>query len=64
MIWTPAGDAEPTPVYARTRLEPGHVVQGPAIVEQMDTTTVIGPGERAEVDGYLNLIVDLSGGRA
>jgi len=25
---------------------------------------VIGPGESASVDGYLNLIIDLSGGRA
>ena len=61
---TGSGGAEPTPVYARTRLDPGHVVHGPAIVEQMDTTTVIAPGERAEVDGYLNLIINLSGGRA
>jgi N-methylhydantoinase A len=45
------------PLYDRERLEPGHRISGPAIVEQMDTTTVLHPGQQAIVDDYLNLVV-------
>ena len=44
-------------VYDRDRLMAGHVLLGPAIVEQVDSTTLIPPGWRATVDGYGNLIV-------
>jgi len=46
-----------TPCYDRSRLEPGAAVAGPAVIEQMDCTTVILPGQAARVDGYLNLVV-------
>jgi N-methylhydantoinase A len=39
------------------------VVAGPAIVEQLDTTTVVPPGHRATVDGVGNLVIR-AGGRA
>jgi N-methylhydantoinase A len=41
-----------TPVFARHTLRPGHAVTGPAIVEQLDTTIVIYPGQHATVDAY------------
>jgi N-methylhydantoinase A len=44
----PAGEVE-TRVYARADLVPGHRVAGPAIVEQLDTTTVVPPGLWATV---------------
>jgi N-methylhydantoinase A len=44
-----------TPVYARHTLCTGHILTGPAIVEQLDTTTVIYPGQQAMVDAYGNL---------
>ena len=44
-------------VYDRDRLMAGHVLPGPAIVEQVDSTTLIPPGWLATVDGYGNLIV-------
>ncbi len=47
-----------TPVYDRAQLAPGHEIQGPAIVEQLDSTTVVYPGQRAIVDGYRNLVID------
>jgi len=53
-----AGGWVDTPVYARARLQPGHVFTGPAIVEQMDATTVVLPGMIARVDDYLNLILE------
>jgi N-methylhydantoinase A len=49
-------------VYDRTRLEAGNIIVGPAIVEQMDTTTLLPPGARAEVDRLGNLIVTLTEG--
>src|SRR5690606_39953367 len=39
-----------TNVYDRDRLKAGNVIDGPAIVEQFDSTTIIGPGQRATVD--------------
>jgi len=47
-----------TAVYRRDRLRPGHAFPGPAVVAQMDATTVIPPGWRARVDGYGNLVVE------
>ena len=46
-----------TPVYDRTLLDPGHEISGPAIIEQLDSTTVVYPGQHAVVDDYRNLIV-------
>jgi N-methylhydantoinase A len=37
----------------------GNVIEGPAIIEQMDTTTVILPNMRGTVDSYLNLILEV-----
>jgi N-methylhydantoinase A len=48
----------PCPVYARDRLKPGNRFLGPAIVEQMDATTLVLPGMTARVDSYLNLILE------
>jgi N-methylhydantoinase A len=50
-----------TPVYDRAKLPPDAVIQGPAIVEQMDTTLVIDPGDRAAPDPEGNLIVTIGG---
>ena len=50
-----------TPVYDRAKLPPDAVLHGPAIVEQMDTTLVIEPGDRAAPDAEGNLIVTIGG---
>lgn len=44
-------------IYTRDLLEPGHELSGPAVIEQLDTTTVIHPEQAASVDDYGNLIV-------
>jgi N-methylhydantoinase A len=49
-----------TPIYARERLRPGHRFAGPAIVEQMDATTLVPPGMTARVDRWLNLVLEAS----
>jgi len=46
-----------TQVYNRDLFEPGHKITGPAIVEQLDTTTVIHPQQEATVDEYRNIII-------
>ena len=46
-----------TGIYNRTRLLPGDVIEGPAIVEQLDSTTVVWEGQVATVDGFLNLVI-------
>ena len=46
-----------TPVYVRERLPVDARFAGPAIVEQLDCTTVIEPGNRVAVDPIGNLIV-------
>jgi N-methylhydantoinase A/oxoprolinase/acetone carboxylase beta subunit len=44
-------------VYERSRIRPGTRFEGPAIVEQADTTTVVEPGWRAEIDDRGSLIL-------
>ena len=46
-----------TPVYDRALLGAGHHFEGPAIVEEMDSTTLIEPSFQATVDTYGNLII-------
>jgi N-methylhydantoinase A len=48
-------------VYERDDLRPGARIDGPAIIEQLDSTVVVPPGDRAEVDGYSNVIVHVGG---
>jgi N-methylhydantoinase A len=51
------GEQVATPVYRRERLPRGASFDGPAIIEQLDATTVIEPGNRVELDALGNLIV-------
>jgi N-methylhydantoinase A len=44
-------------MHDRARMGPGTIVQGPAIIVQFDCTTVLLPGQRAEVDDYGILVV-------
>jgi N-methylhydantoinase A len=48
------------PVYARDDLRAGNRFSGPAIVEQMDATTLVLPGMTARVDAWLNLILEFA----
>jgi 5-oxoprolinase (ATP-hydrolysing) len=51
----------PTPFYDRELLRAGDRVEGPAVVEQYDSTTVIPPGFTAEIDRSGNIVIDCSG---
>jgi N-methylhydantoinase A len=52
-----AGGWVECPVHDRYRLKAGETVDGPAIVEERESTTVLPPGARATVDEYASLIV-------
>jgi N-methylhydantoinase A len=57
-VWFDGGWLE-TPVYVREQLPARARFDGPAIVEQLDCTTVIEPGDRVEVDAIGDLIVSV-----
>ena len=58
-VWlAEAGGFVTCPVYDRDRLRSGNRIAGPAIVEQMDATTLVLPGMAARVEPYLNLILE------
>jgi N-methylhydantoinase A len=50
-----SGTAVETPVYLREELPAGARLDGPAVIEQLDSTTLVPPGWRAEVDEWLNI---------
>ena len=45
------------PVYQRERLDVGLKLRGPAILDQFDCTTVVYPGQTAQVDEWKNIII-------
>ena len=47
-----------TPVFERALLSPGELLEGPAIIEQMDSTTIVPPGFTATVDNESNLVLE------
>jgi N-methylhydantoinase A len=51
-----------TPVYDRYALEPSTVMQGPVILEERESTAIVGPSGRATVDDDLNLVIHLGTG--
>jgi N-methylhydantoinase A len=48
------------PVYDRYALAPGAIVKGPALIEEHESTCVIGAGDSVTVDAHFNLIAELS----
>jgi N-methylhydantoinase A len=45
------------PVYNRYRMVPGTTLTGPAILEERESTMVVGPGGKLVIDDYLNAII-------
>jgi N-methylhydantoinase A len=59
-VWfAETGRYMPTVVYDRYRLAPGDTFRGPAVVEERESTMVIGLGASARVDGIGNLVVEV-----
>lgn len=58
-VWLPeAGGLVRCPIYDREKLRAGNRIAGPAIVEQMDATTLLLPGMTGRVEPYLNLVLE------
>jgi N-methylhydantoinase A len=57
-VWFATGWQD-TPIYNRADVAPGTELDGPAVIEQMDTTIVIEPGCAAKADDLGNLVVSL-----
>src|SRR6185295_7521971 len=57
VFFAEAGGYVDTPVYDHYALAPGVEVRGPAIVEQRESTVVVGPKGRAFLDPQFNLIM-------
>ena len=53
------GEIHETPVYWRDYLPEGFTFTGPAIIEQMDTTVLIEPGDQARDAGHGNIIIEI-----
>jgi N-methylhydantoinase A len=49
-----------TPVYDRYAFAPGETFIGPAIVEERESTLIVGPGGRGRVDEHLNIVVEFA----
>jgi len=58
-----AGGFVATPVFARAGLLAGNRIEGPALVEEYASTTVVQPGDRVTVDAFGNLVIACRGRR-
>jgi N-methylhydantoinase A len=53
----------PTPTLRRAELLAGNRINGPALIEEHASTTVLMPGDACEVDAYGNLVIAVGGAR-
>jgi N-methylhydantoinase A len=56
-----AGGMLDCPVYDRYAMRPGATLDGPALVEEHESTCVIAPGDRARIDDAMNLVIAVGG---
>ena len=59
-VWFQTNEPVATPIYERRHLSPGQTLTGPAVIEQMDTTTLVFPGDHLSVDHAGNLIIEVT----
>ncbi|MBM3524609.1 MAG: hypothetical protein FJX57_16815 [Alphaproteobacteria bacterium] len=57
-VWFTPDRATPTPVFDRDRLRTGHRLVGPVVIEQLDATSLLYPGDTLLVDGGFNLLIE------
>lgn len=55
-----AADWQECPVHDRYALPVGARLAGPVLIEERESTCVVGPGSRVEVDRFLNLVIDIA----
>ncbi|MBT6828245.1 MAG: hypothetical protein HOA58_01895, partial [Rhodospirillaceae bacterium] len=58
-VWF-GGEIHDTPIFARHRLALDAAFDGPAIIEQLDCTTVVEPGNHVALDDLGNLVIEVT----
>jgi N-methylhydantoinase A len=58
VMWI-GGEERPAVIYDRARLRQGDVIEGPAIITEMDSTTLVEHDCRATVDAVGNILITL-----
>ena len=53
------GKAVATPTFARDDLRAGNRIDGPALIEEYASTTVLLPGDKLKVDEFGNLVIEV-----
>jgi N-methylhydantoinase A/acetophenone carboxylase len=56
--WEECSGFHDTPIYEQKSLETDNIIDGPAIIEAENTTTVLPPGVKLMVDRYHNLVIE------
>lgn len=59
-VWFDREGPVETPTYERSSLPVGTVIEGPAIIAQLDSTTIVPPGARIMVDDAQNMIMEIN----
>ena len=62
--WFSAEGAVECPVYARDDLSPADRIAGPAIIEELDSTTVVHPGQHFAISQHGTAVLEWTGGSA
>ena len=60
IYWSEPRQTVETPIYSGARLRSGNQICGPAVIETTDTTLVVHPGRRVDVDTFGNFVLSLS----
>jgi N-methylhydantoinase A len=60
MLFTESAGLRMCDVFSRADIPPGTRLRGPAVIEEAESTAVIGPGGSAHVDRDANLIIDVA----
>jgi N-methylhydantoinase A len=58
-VWFDGTAPTAAAVYRREQLARGQTLEGPAVIEQMDTTTIVMRGDRLRVDDFGNLAIEI-----
>lgn len=58
-VWFERDGPIDTPIFRRESLMPGARISGPAIIDQLDTTTVVPPGWTVAIDSHLNIFMEM-----
>jgi N-methylhydantoinase A len=58
-VWEESGEPMDYRIYKRPELDKGITIEGPAVVEEMDSTVYIPSGSQAGVDSFGNIVISI-----